>query len=359
MSRPTFLQIDLQALQHNYARVRELAPSSQILAMVKANGYGHGMEQVAQALPNADSFGVASIDEGLRLRAAGITQPIFLMEGLFYPDEIALAAEHQFTLIVHHEAGLRMLELADTKLPSFNVWLKINTGMNRLGFAPEVVPAVYQRLLACATVKKSIGLMTHFASADADDLLSAGKQIDRFQQITELLAGLKSLANSAAILRLPKVHADMVRPGLMLYGASPFANRTGDDEGLRPVMTLASRIIAINNVKQGEKVGYGGTWAAPADTRVAVVAAGYGDGYPQFAKSGTPVLVNGVMCETVGRVSMDMLTVDLTNAPEASINDPVILWGSGLPVETVAAYNQLSAYELFTRMTTRPKVEIV
>ena len=357
MSRPTFMQIDLAALRHNLARVRVLAPGRSVIAMVKANAYGHGITQVGNALPTAEALGVASLDEGMMLREVGVKQPIVLMEGLFNSDELAIAEQQGFTLVVHHLPHVEILEKAKTKKP-FSIWLKINTGMHRLGIMLDQVESVYQRLMAAESVKKPIGLMTHFAEADMIESDATKNQIQLFKQITERMVGSKSLANSAGILSWPDAHGDWVRPGLMLYGASPLPGKTGLDHGLLPVMTLSSQIIALTPVKKGKKVGYGGTWEAAEDTVVGVVAVGYGDGYPQCAKNGTPTLVNGVICPLIGRVSMDMLTVDLRNQPQAKIGDPVILWGKGLPVEHIARNSGTSAYEMLTRMTPRPKIEI-
>lgn len=358
MSRPTYMTIDLAALKANLERVRQLAPGCSVLAMVKANAYGHGIVRAAQALSGADALGVASLEEGVILREAGITTPIVLMEGLFYPDELLEAERHQFTLVVHHEPHVALLEKAVVNSP-FNIWLKINTGMNRLGIEPEDVPAAYQRLLTASAVKKPIGLMTHFAEADVKDGDFTKHQFDLFNKVTANYKGPRSLVNSAGIVAWPQAHADWVRPGLLLYGASPFADQTtGLDLGLRPVMTLWSRLIAITNVKKGSRVGYGGAWTAPHDMNVGIVGVGYGDGYPQFAQSGTPVLVNNQECAVVGRVSMDMLAVDLSHQPQANIGDPVILWGNGLPVERIAQHSQASAYEILTRMTPRPKIQL-
>lgn len=357
MSRPTQLTINLAALRHNLERVHALAPGRWVMAMVKANAYGHGIVRVAQALPTANALGVASLEEGIILREAGITQPIVLMEGLFYPDELQEAARYQFTLVVHHLPHVEMLEKAALDY-AFTIWLKINTGMHRLGIPTDEVHAVYQRLLALPCVKKPIGLMTHFAEADLINHHTTAEQIQLFNEVTAHLEGPRSLANSAAIIAWPASHGDWVRPGLILYGASPFADKTGLDHDLQPVMTLRSRLIAINKVKAGGKVGYGGTWTAPEDMFIGVVGVGYGDGYPQFAQNGTPILVNGVECPLVGRVSMDMLTVDLRRQPQAQVGDQVVLWGEGLPVERVAQHSKTSAYEILTRMTPRPKLDI-
>ena len=358
MSRPTFMTIDLAALKANLRRVQALAPGRSIIAMVKANAYGHGIERVAHGLSEADALGVASLEEGIRLREAGISQPIVLMEGLFFADELMEAEKHDFTLFVHHLPHVEILEKAMCKKP-LSIWLKINTGMHRLGIDPSQTETIYKRLLKAASVKKPIGLMTHFAEADLLSSNATINQLHTFNQATKQLDGPRSLANSAGIIAWPDTHGDWVRPGLMLYGASPFADKTGLDHGLQPVMTLWSRLIAITNVKRGGKVGYGGTWTAPCDMQVGVVGVGYGDGYPQFAKNGTPILVNDTACELVGRVSMDMLMVDLRNQPNAKIGDRVVLWGEGLPVEQVARYSNTSAYEILTRMTPRPKIEVM
>jgi alanine racemase len=357
MSRPTYMTIDLSALSHNLTRVHELAPGRSVIAMVKANAYGHGLERIASALHHADALGVASLEEGVKLREAGIQKPIVLMEGLFYPDELIEAAYHEFILVVHHLPHIEMLENTQTPYP-FRIWLKINTGMNRLGFSPSDVITIYQRLMCMNSVQKPIGFMTHFAQADYLSSDVTQSQIALFEQMTSTLPGLKSLANSAAIIAWPNSLGDWVRPGLMLYGASPFANQTGLDHGLQPVMTLWSRLIAVSSVKKGSKVGYGGTWTATDDTVIGIVGVGYGDGYPQFAENGTPVLVNNQIGTLAGRVSMDMLAVDLGQQQNAKVGDPVVLWGKGLPVEVVAKHSKTSAYEILTRMTPRPKIEI-
>ena len=357
MSRPTYMTVDLAALQYNLERVHQFARGRKVIAMVKANAYGHGIVRVAQALTKADAFGVASLEEGVKLRESGITQPIVLMEGLFYPEELAEAARHDFTLVIHHIPCIEILENAGDVKP-FNVWLKINTGMHRLGFDPSEVNQVYERLSHVQAIKKPIGLMTHFAEADNAGNHSTQHQIDLFNRLTATFQGPRSLANSAGILAWPDAHGDWVRPGLMLFGASPMPSKTGLDLDLKPVMTLWSRIIAITHVKKGGKVGYGGTWIAPEDMDVGIIGVGYGDGYPQYAKNGTPMLINGVESQLVGRVSMDMLAFDLRKHPQAKIGDQVTLWGTGLPVERVALHNNTSAYEILTRMTTRPKIEI-
>lgn len=357
MSRPALITIHLNALRHNLAQVREHAPNSKVLAMVKANAYGHGLVVIAKALNQADGLGVASLDEGIALREAGIKQPIFLMEGLFNADELTLAALHHFTLMVHHLDQVAMLQSVRLQKP-LPVWLKVNTGMNRLGVMPADFNACYEKLLACQNVAKPIGLMTHFAETDNLKSEATADQVACFNKVIEGVQAPLSLSNSAGILGWPSIKADWVRPGLMLYGASPFAKETGLDRGLKPVMTFSSKLIAVHAIKRGEKVGYGGTWTAHEATRIGIVAAGYGDGYPQQAKNGTPVLVNGKICPLVGRVSMDMLAVDLKDLPEAKPGDQVVLWGEGLPVESVANQCLSSPYELLTRMTTRAKIAV-
>lgn len=358
MSRPAYIRIDLDAVRHNLARVHDFAPGCSTIAMVKANAYGHGYVCVAKALKKATALGVASLEEGLILRQAGITQPVVLIEGVFTPDEIKEADKQGFTLVVHHLYQIDMLERAKVSRP-LPVWLKINTGMHRLGIMPHEVAGAYQRLSTMHQVQQPIGLMTHFAESEAMDPSVTKQQIALFQKLTANLPGPRSLANSAGIIAWPEAYGDWVRPGLMLYGASPFPGKTGFDHDLRPVMTAWSRLIGISRISKGAKVGYGGTWAAPEDMLLGVVGFGYGDGYPQFTKSGMPILVNGVQCELAGRVSMDMLTVDLRCNPEAKIGDKVTLWGEGLPVETLAFYANTSPHEIFTRATTRPQVDVV
>lgn len=358
MSRPTKLIIDLHALRHNLQQIKKLAPQSLVMAMVKADAYGHGFERVALALSDADAFGVTSLEEGLILKRVGITQPIVLMEGLFSPEELGEAVRNNFQIVVHQNEQVAMLENVKLVKP-IPVWVKINTGMCRLGFVPADVAAVYQRLLACSNVTKPMNWLTHFAEADDLNTNTTEKQIVLFNSLVKDFPGPRSLANSAGILAWSSAHADWVRPGIMLYGISPFRDRVGINFDLLPVMNLTAQLIAIQEIKKNMRVGYGGTWTAPEDMRIGVVSVGYGDGYPQHTSSGTPVLVNNKSCPLIGRVSMDMLTVDLRTQPEAKIGDPVILWGKGLPIEIIAAASNTSAYELVTRMTHRPVVETV
>lgn len=358
MSRPTTVTIDLAALAHNLQRVRVFAPASKVIAMVKANAYGHGLVEVAKTLTLADAFGVACMEEGMALREAGITQPIILMEGVFAASELHLAVQANFMLVIHHLAHLDMLTTFKFPRP-VAVWLKINTGMNRLGFDYNTAQQVLTRLNSMSDcILQPIGIMSHFSNADDNDLAITLGQIAAFECWGRDLAYVRSMSNSAGIMRYPQAHYDWVRPGLMLYGASPFKGSYAAEYNLVPVMSLKSRIIALQQVATGEAVGYGGDWRAPQPSLIAVVGIGYGDGYPQAASSGTPVLIGDYECKLVGRVSMDMLAVDVTNCPPtvARLDQEVTLWGQGLPVERVAKFCNSSPYELLTRMTPRPHV---
>lgn len=359
MSRGTVARIDLQALQHNFQQVRSRVDSnSKIIAMVKADAYGHGLLPVADALPEADAFGVAILKEALALRQAGITQSIVVMTGFSSVDELQQMVEHDLATVVHAPFQLDLLESVSLKAP-LSVWFKIDTGMHRLGFSAAQVEDAYQRLLACKSVKKPLCVMTHLADADNKENDFTQEQIRVFSELTDALDGAKSISNSAAIFSQSNPSADWVRPGIMLYGASPFAGSVGEKENLRPVMTLQSKLIAVKHLKKGDRVGYGCTWTCPEDMPVGVVAIGYGDGYPRHAKSGTPVLVNGVECPLVGRVSMDMITVDLRAQVDAKVGDVVTLWGEGLPVERIAEGVGTISYELLCQVTSRVPREVL
>lgn len=347
MSRPFTVELDLGALRHNLKRVRDIAPQSKILAMIKANAYGHGLIPIAKALTQVEGFGVSCSEEALYLRQAGLKQRIVLMEGLFSKDEVSLLTDYELDTVIHDHNQLNLLSehpLSHT----INVWLKLNTGMNRLGFSPKDLAAVLQKLDHCPWLN-IVCVMTHFSSADKNksDDTTTQCQIKLFEQaIKEYNFPATSLANSAAILAFPKVHADWVRPGLMLYGVSPFSDSSGVQHSLKPVMTLKSEIISIHQLESGDRVGYGGAWIASKPLRVGIVAIGYGDGYPHRAESGTPILVNGKLSELLGQVSMDMLTVNLSNQLDAQIGDPVILWGTGLPIEQIAESTSSFRFEL-------------
>jgi len=344
MSRPAKVVISLSALRHNYSRIRTLAPDSRIMAIVKADAYGHGIAPIAQSLEDADAFGVACLEEARELRQANIKQRINLLEGPYAGEELSEISELELDIVVHDISQIEMLEQSQLSKP-IDVWLKIDTGMHRLGFLPELVNDVISRLQQTNSVK-NIRLMTHLASANEPDNPMTLEQIQCFNQVTENQDVEKTIANSAGIMAFPDAHVDWVRPGIMLYGVSPFSDSQGPQQGLKPVMTLQSRLITVKQLKAGEPVGYGATWRCPEDMLVGVVAAGYGDGYPRHAKSGTPVLVNGKRAELIGRASMDMLTVDLRSQAQAKTGDPVVLWGEGLPVEEIANHADTIPYEV-------------
>ncbi|HXH02104.1 MAG TPA: alanine racemase [Candidatus Competibacteraceae bacterium] len=347
--------IHLDAIRHNLTRVRQLAPGSRVVAVVKANGYGHGAARILPALSGADALGVACIEEALALREAGACLPVLLLEGVFEAEELPLCARHGFQIAVHEPGQLAMLEQARLERPLV-VWLKLDSGMHRLGFPPERVRQAWQRLQAAASVAE-VRLMSHFASADDPDDPQTAAQLEVWRAALDGIPGARSLANSAGVLAWPSAHHDWVRPGVMLYGVSPMKDRTGPDDGLRPAMTLATRLIAVQRLQRGEKVGYSGTFVCPEDMDIGIAAIGYGDGYPRHAGSGTPVLVNGRAAALAGRVSMDMLAIDLRRVPGAKVGDPVVLWGAGLPVERIAAAAGTIGYELLCAV--KPRVRFV
>jgi len=352
VSRPTFATVHLGALRHNLGVARAHAPRSRAFAVIKANGYGHGLARVARALSEAEGYALLDLEEAIALRAAGYRQRMLLLEGFFEPGELPLLAAHRIAAVVHNRDQLRMLR----HLPgdaALDLFLKVNTGMNRLGFTPAEFPDALRALQSNAGVAK-ITLMTHFANAD--ELRGVRWQMEVFERLADGVRLEKSLANSAAIFRYPETHADWVRPGIMLYGCSPFADRTGAEMGLVPAMTLESRVIAVQRLKRGETVGYGGLFTAERDIRVGVVACGYADGYSRHARTGTPIMVEGTMTRTLGRVSMDMLCADLTDVPGAQLGSRAVLWGEGVPVERVAEASGTVGYELLCGLAPRVPV---
>jgi len=349
--------VDTAALRHNLGRVRATAPDTRVMAVIKANAYGHGLVPAAKALAQTDGFAVARLEEGLALRQAGLSNRILLLEGVFSPGQLATAAEQHFDLMVHSFEQLEMLEARGGTEP-IAAWIKVDTGMNRLGFRTEQFQAAYARLRRIPNVAPDATLVTHLASADDRRDPKTSEQLRAFASVTSGLGGARSIANSAALLAWPDTRADWVRPGLALYGVTPFPSGTGGELGLRPVMTLQSEVIALKDVRAGETVGYGGEWRAERDTRLAVVAAGYGDGYPRSVGSGTPVLVNGHRAPLVGRVSMDMVTVDVTDVPGVATGDPVVLWGEGVPVEEIARHAGTIPYELICGVSQRVQHEL-
>ena len=351
--------INRRALRHNLQRLRELAPASKLVAVVKANAYGHGLLETARTLPDADAFGVARLEEALRLREGGITQPILLLEGFFNATDLPTIAEQHLHTAVHNIEQLEALETADISEP-VTVWMKLDTGMHRLGVLPEDADAFYQRLSQCKNVRQPVNVVSHFARADELECGATEKQLAIFTAFTEGKPGLRSIAASGGILLWPQSHFDWARPGIILYGVSPLEQKPwGPDFGMQPVMSLTSSLIAVREHKAGEPVGYGGTWVSERDTRLGVVAMGYGDGYPRAAPSGTPVLVNGREVPIVGRVAMDMVCVDLGPNAEDKTGDEVIMWGEGLPVERIAEITKVSAYELITRLTSRVAMKYI
>lgn len=355
--RPLLATIHQSALSANLQVVRQYAPHSKVMAVVKANGYGHGLINVAHGLNTTDGFAVLGLNEAIDLREAGFQQAILMLEGVFSPNELAIASSFHVEVVVHSSPQIEMLEKAMLTRP-INVHLKMNTGMNRLGFTPEAFLKAYQRLKACKSVAQ-ITLMTHFATADDDTGIDAPLAL--FQSTVKALNEPISLANSATILRHPHAHADWVRPGIMLYGASPVSGQTAASLHLQPAMSLTSEIISVQTIQKGESVGYGNRFTATKTTKIGVVACGYADGYPRHAGQladhettfGAPIAIAGKRTQTLGRVSMDMLYADISNIPEANIGAPVELWGSQVPVDAVAEACGTVGYELLCAVAPR------
>lgn len=343
--------IDHDALRANLALARRYAPASRIWAVVKADAYGHGLLEVATTLAQADGLAVARVEEGVRLREAGLGLPILVLEGAIFPDEVEAAGRHRLELALHQEEQITLLEQARGQQP-LRVWIKVDTGMHRLGVQPAAVPLLVERLKRSGRVVDPPGLMTHLANADCPQGGLTARQCARLRALAPP-GTLLSIGNSAGILAFAAARTDWVRPGIMLYGSSPFARPTAAELGLRPVMTLETRLIAIKHLRRGDALGYGGTWVCPEDMAVGVAGVGYGDGYPRHAASGTPVLIGGRRAPLVGRVSMDLISIDLRGLPEARLGDPVTLWGEGLPVDEIAASAGTISYELLCRVTPR------
>lgn len=361
MTPAAYVHLDLDAVRHNLAQVKRYAPNNKIMAVIKANAYGHGMTRVAAALEQADGFAVARVDEGVRLREAGFKQPITVLQGFVCTDELQQLLHYQLDTVIHTAQQIALLRQHPVLPKQLAIWLKMDTGMNRLGFKGDDFNAAYQALSECDLIKQPINLITHFANAD--DLLDdkTRRQIDLFNAAVKDYPGQRSIANSAGIIGWPNVSAqdrcgDWVRPGLMLYGCSPFAGKTGADFGLKPVMSLHSRLIAVKDLSAGETVGYSGTWQCQTPTRIGVVSIGYGDGYHRHTQSGAPVLINQQRVPLIGRVSMDMITVNLSDQPHAQPGDPVTLWGDGLAVEEIARHADTIPYTLLCGITQRVQI---
>ena len=353
MSRPTKATIDLNALRQNYLLAKQLAPNANTLAVVKANAYGHGAIEVAQALESlAPVLAVSCTEEAVELRQAGIKKPILLLEGPFTADEIELASRENFWLMIVNTQQLKWV--ANSTHP-LRLWLKADTGMHRLGFTAGELIAAYKQLKTLTHINNDVVIATHFAAADALNSDFTQQQIDRFTELTKDLQAPLSMANSAGILEWQASHSHYNRPGIMLYGSSPFDQSHPQADKLQPVMTLTSEVIALRDINAGDTVGYGRDWVAQKPSRIATVAVGYGDGYPRHASSGTPVWLNGQRVELAGRVSMDMITLDVSNIDNVTLGTPVELWGKNLPVDEVARRANTIGYELLTRMPSRTK----
>ncbi len=356
MSRPTRIIIDAHALVHNVAKIRQLASGKKLIAMVKANAYGCGLDKVVSVLEGrVDALGVACLEEALTIRALGIKTNCILFQGVFSPEEWQAVSEKQFACVIHQQRQLKWL-LSAPLAKSVSIWIKVNTGMNRLGFNPAELPKVIEQLEHCSWVNKDLSLMTHLACADEPERLENQNQISLFNSIK--LSGIKqrSIANSAAIFSFPEVPAHAVRAGIMLYGVSPFPEQTALSLGLKPVMRFVSSITAIHNTPSSASVGYGATWSSDKSSIIGIIPVGYGDGYPRHIAPNTPVWVGGREVPIVGRVSMDMIAIDLTTYPEVQIGDSVELWGRHIAVERIAASAKTIGYELLCQITERPRI---
>jgi alanine racemase len=351
-------RIDSAALRANLQAIRARAPASRVMAVVKANAYGHGLVPTALALADADAFAVARLEEAIALRDNGLRRRIVLLEGVFDAAQLQQAAQLELDLVVHQPLQITLLEAFRGPKP-FPLWLKVDTGMNRLGFRPEQFRAAWERLRNLKPAPLQLRVLTHLACADEADGSVTAEQLARLQPLVAGLDVELSIANSAGILAQPTTHAAWVRPGLALYGVSPFAAQTGAQLGLRPAMTLESTVIAVRDVATGERVGYGGVWRAQRPSRLAIVAAGYGDGLPRSIPGGAPVLIGGHRAPLAGRVSMDMLAADITDLPPVGVGDRVELWGTRLAVEELAAAAGTIAYELLCGVSQRVPIELV
>jgi len=353
LARPTRLIIEPSALLHNVKQIRGFAPQKKIIAMVKANAYGCGIRAVVPVLDGqVDAFGVACIEEALAIRKLGSQTPCILFQGVFSPDEFKIVAQQQFSCVLHQPQQVQWLINTPLAAP-ITVWIKVNTGMHRLGFESQEVTDILKALQQCAWVDKQIGLMTHLACSDEPLRQENAQQLEAFQQVDKSAFSELSIANSAAIISFPQAHADVIRPGIMLYGVSPFTSQTAHDLGLIPVMRFMSAITAILHNPPKAQVGYGGTWSSDKESVIGIVAAGYGDGYPRHIAPNTPVWIQGHEVLIVGRVSMDMMAVNLTNHPMIQVGDPVELWGAHILVERIAKSAGTIGYELLCQISER------
>ncbi len=359
MPRPTLARIDIDALRHNLAVARMHAGARRLWAVVKANAYGHGLERALRGFADADGLALLDLDEAARAREGGWSKPILLLEGCFTQADLQVAGELHLTAVVHHPAQVEMLGHRGSRTP-IDVYVKVNTGMNRLGFAPDRTLAVVERLAALPAVRV-VALMMHFANADRDDAATGPAAVDDQLRIFESAcrgwSGARCVANSAALFLHPKVGGDAVRPGIALYGATPMAGRAAASFGLKPAMSLSARLLSVQQVAAGGSIGYGSRWRASRRSRIGVLACGYADGYPRVAPDGTPVWVGGQRVPLVGRVSMDMITVDLTDAPAADVGAEAELWGHHVAVDEVAERSGTVGYELLCALARRVPVQ--
>jgi len=347
--------INLSALRHNVEVVKKAVPVAKMLAIIKANAYGHGMLKIAENLDQQqiiDGFAVARLSEALLIRAQGIKQKLVVLTGFLSSEDLELASVNQIDLVVHNESQLELLETTRLEKP-ISVWLKINTGMNRLGIETSQFDGFMNRLDQLEKVRKPVKLMTHLACADEPNITNTERQIESFDGVIGATQCEQSITNSAGLLGWKHAQRHWVRPGIMLYGASPFTGVSAQKYDLKPVMTLKSHVINIRDVKRGECVGYAGSWQAKKTTAIATIGVGYGDGYPRHAADGTPVLIGIQQAKLVGRVSMDSITVDISQCDNIAIGDEVVLWGDGLPVEIIAQFSSTISYDLFCGITAR------
>lgn len=355
MSRTAVAVLSTENLLHNISVIKERVKPAKIIAMVKANAYGHGIRSVSMRIgKHVDMLGVASIDEAVALRKVGVNTPIMLAQSVFEPNELLLASVENFHVVFHH--GMQIEWLEKNSMPSpLNSWLKINTGMGRLGFNFAEAKSYYQKLMAHKNVAKPVRIMSHFACADQIEHPLNKEQINLFHDFISDITSEYSMSNSAGIFNFPNCNYNYVRPGIALYGVSPLENVTAQDLNLRPVMTLQTSLMSVQKLKKGSLIGYGARYSCPEDMPVGIVAFGYGDGYPWTAQDGTPILINNIECNLIGRVSMDMIAVDLRNCPNAKVGDPAILWGDGLPVERVVKHTGTISWNMLASVQNRVK----
>jgi alanine racemase len=359
MSRTAIAILSTENLLHNLKVIKKQAPHSKVIAMVKANAYGHGLRSVSSRLEkHVDMLGVASIDEALILRKIGIQIPIILAEGAFEPNELLVASTEGFHVVFHEKVQLQWLANLSCPLP-IQAWLKVDSGMGRLGFDMDEAPAYFDQLSRSRQIAQPIRIMSHFACADEPDNPLNQQQIDAFSQFIQTISRKApseySLCNSAGVFQYPACHYHFIRPGIALYGASPLFGQSAAELNLKPVMTLQTSLISMKMMAKGSPVGYGARFVCPQDLPVGIIAFGYGDGYPRTTRDGAPVLVNNTRCKIIGRVSMDMIAVDLSACPDAKVGDPVILWGRDLPIEEVARFTDNVSYDLLTGVQNRVK----